>query len=696
MATLETIRNKAGILITVFIGLALVAFILTDLLTSGRTIFSGNANEIAVIDGKSVSYSEFEQKLSQLEEWTKLQYRTSSLDENTMNRIMDQNWNQIERQTIMNEQYEDLGLTVTDAEMGNLFATATAHPAIKQMFTDPNTGRYDEYTAIKSYKERAENPNPQVQFYWDYMLEQIRNESLNNKYSDLVKKGLYITDNQLNNIILSKQKSYNFDYVIKPFESVKDSTLTVSESEINSYYKEHLKDYKTEPSREIKYLTFEIAPSEEDRAATRAKVEQAKIRLENPEVNVAQFINRNSDNAPYVENNEKFDEISSTLKDFVSNAKVGDVYGPYFENDAFKLTKLVAIKQLPDSVKARHILIREETPNSETIADSLFNLAKNGADFASLARKNSEDQGTAINGGDLGWFKEGSMVKPFNDACMEGNKGDILKVHSQYGWHIINIQDKGKEVTKYELATFEKKVVASQTTRQHVYSTVTKFATENETSEKFDAAIKEQNLQPRMGYNLKINDRKVGNLESSRQLVKWAFDAELNETSPIFECGNQFVIAILTKKQDGEYSDVKTVSTQIKTELLKDKKAAVLIKEFNSALKESESLSSVAQKLGVGVKTATNVTFASAQVQGAGSEPVIAAVASLTETGKISQPYKGTRGVFVLKVTGSEDVTVDKDSELNTLEQQLNYKVYSAYDAIKKTVDIEDKRSNFY
>lgn len=694
MATLETIRNKAGVLITVFIGLALVAFILTDLLTSGRSLFAGSSNEIGVVDGTSISYEEYQNSLAKLEEWTKMQYQQSSLDENTQNRLMDQNWEQLVRQAIMNNQYEELGVTVSDKEISTLFNYRTVHPAIQQMFTDPNTGAYNEQMAIESYKNRSSNP--QANFYWNYLLEQIKLEKLNSKYTALITKGLYTTQNQLNDAINAKKTSYNFDFVLVSYSTMNDSTLKVSDSEINSYYNDHIENYKSEPSREIKYVTFDIKPSDEDNKATRKKVEKAKVRFENNDIDIEAFINRNSDNAPYVAKNLKYEDLKDNIVGFVKHSQVNDVYGPYFENDAYKLLKIVAIKELPDSVKARHILIRSENENAEAIADSILDLAKKGGDFAKLARENSSDQGSAINGGDLGWFEEGQMVKPFSDACFEGKKGDIVKVQSQYGFHIINIQDKGKPVTKYELATFSKKVLPSQKTRQDIYSKVTKFATDAENAEKFNASIEEQNLQPRTGYNIKINDKKIGNLASPRQLVKWSFDAEIGETSPIFELGNQFVIAILTKQQSSDYLPVESVKSQINSELLKNKKAEVLISKFNDAIKESQSLSSIAQKMKARVQSATNATFASGQINNVGFAPSMVGAVSQIEVGNISEPIKGNSGVFVLKLTGTDSNEVDVDTEKTAIAQQLNYKAYNAYDAIKKSTDIEDNRSNFY
>ena len=468
MATLERIRNKAGIFITVFIGVALFAFVMTDLLQPGKSMFGGDANEIGQIDGSPIKAEEFQNQYNALEEWTRLQFQRSSLDENTTNRLHDQAWDQLLRQHILGREYELIGIKVTDQEMVSQISGNNPHPAVQQMFTNPETGVFDQQMALESYKRRKENPT--AAFFWDYMVEQIRIERQYNKYSSLLKKGMYVTTMQATKEIEAQKNNVTFDYLVKRYSAISDSSITVSSSEIKEYYKKNKESFKQEATRDIQYVTFDVVPSEADHKAVEAIVSKAKAAFSDPSIDAAQYINRNSDNAPYVSRNLKADDVAQNLRVFATTAQPGEVYGPYFEGSSYKLTRLVAIKQLPDSVKARHILISANTPNADKTADSLFALAKRGNDFAELARKNSQDPGSAVNGGDLGWFREGMMVKPFNDACFENNKGDVVKVQSQFGWHIIEVQDKGKPVTKYELATYEKGVVYSQKTYSDIFA----------------------------------------------------------------------------------------------------------------------------------------------------------------------------------------------------------------------------------
>lgn len=694
MATLEKIRNKAGVLITGFIGVALLAFVMSDLMKPGKSMFSSTANEIGKIDGQAIDAQEFQNQLEKLEEWTRLQYQGRSLDENTMNRLHEQAWEQLVREKILTKEYEKLGIVVSDDELMDLIVGKNVHPGIQQMFTDPQTNTFNRQMAIESYKRRKENP--QALFYWEYLVEQIKNERLYNKYTALLKNGMMVTSSVVKSEVEGKKHNVDFEFVVKRYASVSDSAISVSTSEIKDYYNSHKEDFKQVANRDVEYVTFDVVPSQADDAATKEIALKAKEQFGNPATDAATFINRNSDNSPYRVQNQKLDDVAVNLRGFAASATVGEVYGPYFEGNAYKLTRLVAIKQLADSVKARHILIAANTPNGTKVADSLFTLAKIGSDFAELARKNSADQGSAVNGGDLGWFKEGMMVPEFNDACFNNSKGSIVKVQSQYGWHIINVQEVGKPTTKYELATYEKNVTYSQKTYSDIYNQATRFASENETKAQFEKSIQAKNLTPRFARELKANDRNVASLASPRQLVKWAFEAEVGDVSPIFEFGDKFVVATLINAREEGYASVNDAQSAIKATLVKDKKAAKFIEELKGFANGS-SLSAASAKAGNPVQTATGINFSAYQVPGAGFEPALVALATNSAQGVVSQPVKGESGVYLAKVTAVNPTSTNPETEKAQLNQSASYKVdYKAYDALKNKAEIKDQRSKFY
>ncbi|MGQ1890906.1 SurA N-terminal domain-containing protein [Thermophagus sp. OGC60D27] len=697
MATLERIRSKGGVLVAVLIGLALLAFILTDLLSSGTSIFRRAQMMVAEIDGESVSIQDFQARVSEMEEYAKLNSGQSSLEAEMVNRLRDQAWNQMVNEILLNKKYEELGIEVSPAELLDMVTGSRVHPMILQLFRNPQTGAFDKEQVIRFLKSKQYDPT--ANFYWSFVEDQLINDRLYTKYSTLFQKGFYATNQWVESEAEAMSKKVDFNFVVKRLATVPDEEVAVSESEIKAYYNDNKDHFKQSASRDIEYLTFDVEPTEEDRQSTQELILDMKKDFSSPDINPQQFVTNNSD-IPFNPLYLKPEALEPEIRDFVLSASEGDVYGPYFENNTYKLTRLVDVAQLPDSVKARHILLRINPQNPDEanqMADSLINLLNNGADFAELARQYSEDQGSAINGGDLGWFQQGQMVPAFNDACFFGKKGDIVKANTNFGLHIIHIQDKGKPTTKYQLATLGREVTYSSKTYQDIYSEATRFAALNNTQEKFNAAVEEQNLVKKYGRNLQKNDRFVGNLESPRQLVKWAFEAEEGDLSPIFEFGDQFVIAVLSNITEEGIMPLSAVRNRIERQLINEKKKEKLIAELKDQKESGKSLEEIANALESEVLTASDVTFNTFQITGAGTEPSLVALALYSPLNEVSEPAAGNNGVYLVQVTNKEESETDKEQIKLQIKSLLNQKVsYQLLPTIRDKAEIIDNRSNFY
>jgi peptidyl-prolyl cis-trans isomerase D len=695
MATLEKIRSKGGILVAIAVGLALFAFIMMDFMSSGGSMFSGNQMEVANINGTSINIQEFQNKVSEMEEFNKLNQGASTLSEEEVYRLREQTWNQLVNQTLLEEQYQQIGINVTSDELMDMVTGQNIHPAIRQhpLFANQQTGVFDQQQVVNFLLSK--NQDPTAYFYWMVMEEQLMNERLYNKYSTLLKKGMYIPEIWKESEINARSQQVDFDFVVARFTSIADSAVTVSEDEIKTYYNNNQHLFEQKASRDIEYITFDIEPTEADRQAASDWIDEMIKDFEKPEIDPIQFVNLNSDE-PFSGRNQRPAELSSRIADFVTNAQEGDVYGPYFENDSYKATRLVAINNLPDSVKARHILVRPD-PIEEGLADSLLNLARNGADFADLARRHSEDQGSAINGGDLGWFREGMMVKPFNDAAFQNEPGDIVKVESQFGTHILHIQQQGTPTPKYQVATLAREISYSSKTYQDVYSEATKFAALNNSPEKFNQAVEENNLTKRFGRSIGENDRSVGGLESSRELVRWAYESNVGAMSPVFEFGDRFVVAHLIEANEEGVRALDAAKPQIERELIADKKAARLMAQMSEKVSAGTDLATIAQQMDASVQSAQNITFASSQVPGAGVEPALVAAAVYTPVNQISNPVKGNNGIYVVKVNNVEKIEVAAENVVNELNQSLTMKIdYQLVETMKENAEIVDRRAQFY
>ncbi len=695
MATLERIRSKAGVLVVVFIGFALFAFIATDLLSSGTSLFQRSKMNVADIDGNTITIQEFQEKVSEMEEYAKLNSRQTTLDEEMVYRLREQAWNQMVNEVVLGEKYEEAGIDVTSDELLDMVTGKNIHPTIRQLFTNPQTGMFDQEQVINFLRSKKYDPN--ANFYWNFVEQQINNERHFTKYASLIKKGFYVPSQWQATEVDARKQEVNFDFMMRRLTSISDSAVSVSEDEISDYYANNTEKFKQDASRDVEYITFDVEPTEADKELAREWIEDMKDDFSAADVDPTQFVRLNSD-IPFNSRYLKPAALDPQISDFVTNAQQGEVYGPYFEDETFKLTRLVSVAQLADSVKARHILLTgENMDDANHLADSLMTLINKGSKFDELARLFSQDQGSAINGGDLGWFGEGMMVQPFNDAAFFGKKGDLVKVESQFGVHIINIQDQSKPSTKYQLATLGRKVTYSSKTYQDVYSEATRFTAVNNTREKFEKGLEEENITRKYGRNLKKNDRTVGALESPRELVKWAFEASIGDLSPIFEFGDQFVVAMLTKTTEAGTMPLNDVRSRISRELLNDKKADILLAQFNEEKNNGGSFESLAQKMETEIVTATNVGFGSFQVTGAGVEPALVALAVYSPEGTISQPVRGNNGVYLVRVTSKQDAETDQAAVKAQIQNELDMKVdYQLLETIREKVEIEDNRANFY
>jgi peptidyl-prolyl cis-trans isomerase D len=702
MATLQNIRNRGGMMIAIVIGLALGAFILGDMLNSGSKLMRPSQMKIAEIDGESIQYPDFQKKVEELSEVYKMNTQQTQIDENTWEQIREQVWQGYLQENIIGKATEKLGITVSSQELFDLVQGNNPHPIIQQLFKNPKTGQVDKSSIIQFLKSLETNATPAQKSYWLYIENQIKQDKLRTKYSTLVSKGLYVTTDEAKKSLISKNKNANFQYVVLNYSKVSDGEVKVSDDDLKAYYNQHKDEYKQDKTRKIEYVTFEVLPSEADKAATQKWLNDSKAEFSTVTDN-AQYINVNSDTR-FDPSFSKKEDLSPAISAWAFTAQPGEFYGPYLENGEYKLAKIDQFKMLPDSVQASHILISPQTVGSaekaKAIADSLKRNIDLGGNFAEIAMKYSQDPGSKVKGGDLGWFKRKQMVPEFEEAAFSGDVNKLYVVQTRFGFHIIKPTKKGKETNQVRVAILSKKIEPSTETYQKIYSETSKFASENQTVEAFNKAVIDQKLDKKIA-TLKENDREVTGLETSRQLVRAAFTAEQgkmcvnNEGSTIFEFGNKFVVAAMTGATEEGASTFEEAKIRVDLVVRKEKKAQLLADKLRSA---GSDLASVASKLSTDVKEASGINFTSFSIPSVGFEPaVVGTVCSLPE-GKVSAPIEGNNGVFLTKVTSFTTGTdADLKGEKNRIAQALGYSAGSqVFESLKKATEIVDKRSKFY
>lgn len=707
MATLQTIRNRGGLLVSIVIGLALLAFIVGDALSSGSKIFGNQRNQIGQIAGEDISIMEYQNRITENEDLVKMMNGTTALNEEQQTMLRNNTWQQMIMEKLMQQEYDETGINVSGDELYDILLGENMSPTVRQLFADPNTGNVDVERArviIRSLIESRENTPQKV--YWLNMEKETASARKMSKYNNLLAKSLYVTDEQAKENAEANVSKTDFSYIVKNYSTIDDSTISVSNSEIKDYYNKNQQKFQQEEARRIVYVNFDIDPSGEDFTETEKSV--AELMKEFEETNdPIDFVNLTSDKKADRNYYAKAEVADDSMSNFLFTNKTA-VYGPYLENNAYKISRVAAVKMLPDSLRARHILIAPQNNDyqgAKKMADSLANLLKKGADFEQLAKENSSDQNSAINGGDLGWFTQKMMVQPFSDTVFFSKKNDIKVVLTQYGAHVVQVTDMAKPVEKIQIATIEKEILPSTKTTNAIYNEARSFATNINTLEDFNKKVEETGHTKRIA-TVNKNEKTIAGMTNARDMIRRVYMTEepsvINTTdgSVIFENGNKYTVAVLTEIDEEGISPLNKVAGNIKQILVQKKKAELLKKELEAAKSNSESLLSIAQKAGLDVQEATEVSFNSFQIPGAGIEPRVIAAASLLEQGKISEPIAGNQGVYMIMINNrtTEEVTPEMIAQTKQGLQQANmYRTnYQALQTIMKNGEVKDQRYKFY
>ncbi len=705
MSTLQYLREKAGLLVAVVIGVSLLIFVVGDFLGSGSGQRSQAKKyyEIAKIGDEAVSYQDFDARTQSLIEIYKLSGATTITEEMTES-IREQTWQQLLREKVLGTQFKKIGLSVSNEEVNSFVFGDTPHPIVAQLFTDQETGMFNRSFMVGFLKNIDLDPSAKA--YWLFFENEIVTDRLNTKFSNLVGKGLYITSKQADFEMKMAQREVDFTFVSRNLSEIADSSVVINDADIKEYYNDHKNKYKTTAKRDIEYVTFDIAPSEDDFKQAEIWIERTKeefLEAEDP----AQFINLTSDtrhSGLYV----SASNIDPVFRDFAVAGDKNAVFGPVLVDNSYKLARLIDISERPDSVRARHILL---SPNqvrtlaqAKTEADSIIKLVKSGKDFSSLATVLSDDQGSANLGGDLGWFAEGQMVAPFNNACFSGRTGDIVAVETQFGIHVIQILNQSARSKKYNLGIVERNVEAGSITVQQIYANASRFVGTNNTQEKFNKAIADNNLVKKVANDVAPDQKSLPGLENSRYLIISLFDTEEgnlvldNSDQAIFDLGDKYVVGFCSSVQEEGFAPLENVKSEVRFLLVNEKKADLVAADFSKLIKDGKSIEEIARNSNLQIMDAEAINFRSFSVPGIGVAPELVAAASASPEGKLVGPVKGANAVYCLYVNASREIpseTGEMVKERLSAMMQLRSS-YEMFESLRTEMGVVDKRYRFY
>ncbi|MBD2756177.1 peptidylprolyl isomerase [Spirosoma validum] len=704
MSVINKIRERSGLAVGV-IAVSLILFIVGGDLLGGRSLlFGGNQQEVGEIAGQSIDYQEFNAKVDELRAQYEQQTGRAPGDQE-LTQIREQAWNQLLFEIAYQKEFDKLGLTVSPEELVDMVQGNNISPTVRQAFTNPQTGVFDK-SSIINYLKGLKNLPIQQQQAWASFEKNLSSDRLRSKYEGLMRLGTFVTAAEAQKEYQSQNTKANVKFLFVPFYTINDTTVKVTDSQLQDYLTKHKDEYPGTDSRSIQYVTFSVAPSKEDSATLYNDIKTLARGL-GAATNDSVFAQQNSDvRVPlYMTAGEMPEQLRSSIPTF----SPGGIYGPFREGNTYFIYKYGGTKKDTSfTARASHILIQTKgLADSAKVAareraESILKQIQGGASFEALAQTNSQD-GSAQVGGDLGYFKNnGQMVKPFESAVFAATSAGLIPrlIETEFGYHIIKVTQPKTNVL-YRIAAIGKTIAPSQTTRDEALRKADQFASTVNTKEEFEARVKEdKSLVVATAERIPEGSNQINALTDARPVVRWAFDdkTELNSVSEPFEVGDQYVIAVLTGKTEKDKVEVSDFRNELTTKVRNELKGQQILTKLGNA---SGSLESIAQKYGAGalVETADDVNLATGFLKSAGVDPVALGKAFGLKPGKRTKPFVGEAGVLVMETTSLTPAPAVADYALykNQIQQNNSSRLgFYINEAIKEAAKVEDRRAKFY
>lgn len=705
MALITKIREKSGIAAAA-IAVSLVLFLVgSDIFQGNSSLFGSSNQEVGIIAGESIKVQDFQKKVEEATaNYTAQSGKGPSEQEATM--IRDQVWNQFILDIAYKKEFDALGIKVSEEELIDMVQGNNIHPSVRQQFTNPQTGQFDKNFVVQFLKNLKTMPVEQQQGWAKFELS-LAQDRIRNKYESLMRLSNYVTQNDAQKEYQTQNAKFDARFVYVPFFSIPDSTIKVSDSQLEDYLSKHKTEYKGLSTRGIQYVTFPIVPTKSDTSDFYTQIKKlAKDLALAP--NDSAFAMLNSDvKTPYL---VSYAEIPEAVKSQMPSFQMGGIYGPFKNGLTYSIYKYGGVKKdTLFTLRASHILIapanKSDTAKAQakTRAEAVLTQIKGGASFETLAQMNGMD-GTAQSGGDLGYFKNnGSMAKGFEKAVFGFGSTGLMPalVETEFGFHIVKITD-GKSNTSYRLAAINKSIAPTQATMDKEYTKADAFANANGNQAAFDVALKnDKSLIMMRAERLTENASAINNLANAREIVRWAFDDKTavgDGSKKVFEQENQYIVAYLTgktEKNDVKVSDFKSEISSMVINQLKGEKISTKLAAIKGTLEQ------IAQKYGAGalVETVSAISLSNGMLNTAGPDAIALGRMAGLRKGKRSSVFVGENGVFIAENTGGAPAPALADYSTYKKQIQLMGTQRASFyinEAIKEAAKIEDKRYKFY
>ena len=666
MASLNTLRTKFGVVLSVVICLALLAFILSLKTEMG---FSGNDPKVGVIDGETITYTEY----LDIYEQVKNNMGGEASNDAELDRLSNAAWQTLFSQKVLRPGFEKMGIRITDAERRAIISGETPTQALYGVFMDPRSGRFD-VEAVSEFLAQAET-NPQAAAMWAQLVDQARAEREVAKYLAVVKNGVYANSAEVAQGVEAANRTFSGKFVACNYASQPDSLFTVSGSEIKKYYNQHKNQYKQLPNRSISYVVFEVDPTDDDMLAIEKSVREADEEFA-ATTDLKGYARQNR----HAQVSDRYLALKQFSDEEAEALSAGREYGPVLKNNLWTMSRVLDAKSVPDSIGVRHLAVPY---TAEAVADSLATLLRSGRSFAEVSEGQGEER----------VYPFAAFTDEFVPALASAQTGDVVKIAAGNAIHVMQVYRVDAPSKHIRAVTVTYPVEASNATRRDIHGKAGVFAVDGAGSlEKFNEAAAAAAMTPRVA-TINQGDRTVRGLEDSREIVRWAADAKKGAISEIFKVGNDYVVAMLTDIDDEEYAPVAKVSDGIRRAILRDKKYDAIVSKLSGS-----TLDEVAAGCSSEVKEFSGLRYGAYYAPGIGFEPRVVGAIAAGEQGVLSAPVKGNTGVFVFEI---EDIAVEdkQNAEAEKVRMQAmaeNMAMQASFAAIQQMAEVQDLRAKYF